>query len=192
MRCRGGVGLVVASVLYAQIAFASSIGVFFAPDGSDCDGTASPGVPFTVYVGAVLGGDAAAGGITGAEFRMDGADLAWARTVTPSHFANLALGNPVTGGCNIAFSTCQPGPYVHLYTIEFSAVGPISPTTFVIRQHCCTPNTGFLCSLVTRCDAPVFTKVCVSGGQAFLNDPTRACTVAVERQSWSAIKVLFQ
>lgn len=183
---------VAALLTAAPMVHASSIGVFFAPDGSDCDGTAVPGVPFTVYIGAVLGGDAAAGGITGAEFRMDGADPAWITTVTPSPASNLALGNPLAGGCNLAFPDCQPGPVVLLYTVNFIALQPISPRVFAIGPHCCRAQPTFPCTLVTLCDAPVFTKVCVSGGQAFLNDLSRACTVSVEARSWTTVKSLFR
>lgn len=182
---------VAALLTAAPMVHASSIGVFFAPDGSDCDGTAVPGVPFTVYIGAVLGGDAAAGGITGAEFSMGGSDPAWIATVTPSAASYFALGNPAYGGCNIAFPSCQPGPFVPLYTIQFTAPSPIAPCVLRINRHLTPSGPNFLCALVTKCDA-AFTKVCVSGGQAFLNDPSRACTVGIEPRSWTMVKSLFR
>ncbi len=182
----------IATVLFlmAGVAQASSIGVFFAPDGSDCDGVATPLVQFTVYVGAVLGGDAGAAGMTGAEFKLTGADPAWLTTVTPSPAANLALGNPVSGGCNIAFPGCEPGPFVPLYTIQFTSLVAIGPHTFSIQRHFNSHH--FPCPLVTLCDAPVFTKLCIGGGEAFLNDPARVCTVAVEQQTWSTVKSMFR
>lgn len=176
----------------AGSAHASSIGVFFAPDGSDCDGTATPGVPFTVYIGAVLGGDAAAGGIFGAEFSLIGADPTWITTITPSPALDLVLGNPVLNGCNIAFPACQPGPFVPLYTIQFTAPAAVSPRAFRIWPHQTPSGPNFLCPLVLKCDAPVWTKVCVSGGQAFLNDPSRVCTVGIESRNWTAVKSLFR
>ena len=192
MRLRAALLCAIGLTLCVQGSQASSIGVFFAPDGSDCDGIAAAGSPFTLYVGAVLGGDAAAGGITGAEFRLDGVDPAWSRVISPSPAANLSLGNPIGGGCNIAFPACQPGPYVHLYTIELTAIGLVSPTTFAVRRHAVCSDCSWPCALVTKCDAPIFTKVCVAGGQAFLNDPSRACSVGVQMEAWSTVKALYK
>lgn len=176
----------------AGAAQASSIGVFFAPDGSDCDGTATPGVPFTVYIGAVLGGDAAAGGIFGAELSLDGCDPAWLAIVTPAPTSNLALGNPVLGGCNIAFPSCQPGPFVPLYTIQFTSPAPIAPHVLWINHHHFPSQPMWFSPLLVKCDAPVYTLVPVSGGQAFLNHPDRVCTVSVESRSWGTVKSLFR
>ncbi len=184
----------VAAVLMTGVAQASSIGVFFAPDGSDCDGVATPLVPFTIYVGAVLGGDAAAAGIVGAEFSLAGADPAWITTVTPNPAADIAIGNPVlvgNGGCDIAFPGCQPGPYVPLYTIQFTSPVAIAPRTFAIRRHLVVADPIYACVLLRLCGGN-FTKLCVAGGQAFLNDPTRACTVGVEQQTWSTVKSMFR
>jgi len=177
--------------LIVRVAHASSIGVFFAPDGSDCDGVAAPLTPFNIYIGAVLGGDTAAAGMAGAEFSLAGADPAWLTTITPNPAANLTIGSPVTGGCNIAFPVCQPGPFVPLYTIQFISPVAIPPSTFTIRRHFNQSAPSLPCPLFAVCDAS-FTKLCVTGGQAFLNDPTRACAVGVEQRSWAAVKSIFR
>ncbi len=187
------IGFVAALLFFVTgVARASSIGVFFAPDGSDCDGVATPLVPFTIYVGAVLGGDAATAGIVGAEFSLAGADPAWITTVTPNPAANLTLGNPVVFGCNIAFPGCLPGPFVPLYTIQMTSPVAIPPHTFAIRYHLNPPHgPEFLCPLLLLCDVH-FTKLCVAGGQAFLNDPARFCAVGVEQQTWTKVKSMFR
>lgn len=182
---------VTVTALSVGVGHASSIGVFFEPDGSDCDGSATAGIPFTVYIGAVLGGDAAADGISTAQFRLDGVDAAWFAVVTPSPAANLTIGTPIGGSCGIAFPSCETGPYVPLYTIQLIAPGSLQPTMFTIRFPD-LPSNPWFCPLVTKCDGPVFTKVCVSGGQAFLNYPNRPCSVAVRSDSWSKVKRLFQ
>lgn len=188
MKVRVIASLVMALCLTVGSANASSIGVFFAPDASDCDGTAAPFTPFFTYVIALLGGDAAAGGITGAEFRLDGISPAWFNTVTPNPAANVTIGNPTTGGCNIAFPTCQGGGSVLLYTIQSVALAAVPATTFQINRHTTPGNVNFQCPLVTLCD-DAFTKVCVSGGTAFLNGGT--CTVGVTEATWSTVKGLY-
>lgn len=190
MKVRVIASLVTALCLGAGSASASSIGVFFAPDGSDCDATAAPFAPFLTYIGAVLGGDAAGPGITGAEFRCDGFDPSWFNTVTPNPASSLALGNPIAGGCNIAFPGCQSGSFVLLYTVQSIALAPITGRNFTILKHTTSSNPNFQCPLVTLCDAPVFSLFCVSGGQGFLNQPG-PCTVGVEQKSWSQVKSMF-
>src|SRR5262245_41254160 len=73
MKVRVIATLVLALCLAACTGSASSIATFFAQDGSDCDGSL-PAFDNTAgyFVCAVLGGDAAAAGITGAEFRIVG------------------------------------------------------------------------------------------------------------------------
>jgi len=196
MKVRVIASLVTALCLaFTGSAFASSIGVFFAADGSDCD-AAQPGpMPFTYYICAVLGGDAAAGGITGAEFRVDGAPGTadgWFMSANPNPASNVAIGNPVDPvirGCNIAFPSCQSAGVVLLYTITGFASGVVANRTMTVDRHIMPTNPQFPCSLLVLCDAPVFTKICVLGGQAFLNGGV--CTVGVEETSWSSVKGLF-
>jgi hypothetical protein len=90
------------------------------------------------------------------------------------------------------FPACQSGRFVPLYTIQFTAPAAISPRSFLIRLHTYVSDPFFFCPLVTQCDAPVFTKVRVAGGQAFLNDPSRVCTVGVEPRNWTTVKALFR
>src|SRR5262245_18156055 len=97
--------LLIAVLAVPRLVFASltSIGVFFTPDASDCDYVARTLEPFTTYVLAVLGTDAAADGITGVEFRLIGIDPSWLDTVTPSPLASIVLGDPIGIGAGIVF-----------------------------------------------------------------------------------------
>ena len=193
MNSRALTAWVLALGVTAGTAQASSISAFTSSDGTDCDATVVPNVPFFTYIGAVLGGDAAAGGISGAEFRVDGYDPAWFNAPTVNLASNLALGNPILNGCNVAFPGCQTGTggFVLLYTIQTIAFAAVTPHTLHAAQHKTPSNTNFQCPLVTLCDSPTFTKLCVSGGEAFLNVPDRSCTVGVEQKSWTAIKRMF-
>ncbi len=40
------------------------------------------------------------------------------------------------------------------------------------------------------CNTPVFTKLCVPGGEAYLNN-SKNCEVAVTRETWTRVKLLF-
>ncbi len=193
MNSRAITAWVLALGVAAGTAQASSIGVFTADNGTDCDADVVPFAPFFTYIGAVLGGDAAASGISGAEFRVDGYDAAWFNTSTPNAASNLALANPITGGGNIAFPTCQTGTggFVLLYTVQSLAFTTVTPHTLHVGKHTTPSNVNFECPLVTICDSPTFTKICVPGGEAFLNTPDRSCTVGVEQKSWTAIKRLY-
>src|SRR5262249_10746336 len=101
------------AVVLAMAAFgaqASSIRPAFSPDGSVRCFDAQPFTSWNVYFVADLHDDAAANGITGAEFRVTGFDPAWQTVVTPSPAASLTLGNPIDSvGANIAFPSCEAG-----------------------------------------------------------------------------------
>ena len=174
MRVRAIVTLALTLGLTVGSASASSIGVYFAPDASDCDLVQPAPAPGTMYIIAILGGDAAGAGITTAEFRMDGFPAGWFPTVTPNPSANVQLGGPITGGCNIGFPSCQQGGgRVLLYTISYFATTVVPETYLTILRHTNPGNILFQCPLITQCDAN-FTKFCVSGGAALLNG--RPCT----------------
>jgi hypothetical protein len=185
--------------LFARVAAASptTIGVFFDADATDCDASVTPSEPFNVYVSAALGTDAAGAGITGAEFRVEGLSGIPVLSVTPNPAsAGFAVGNPTAGGCNIAFPSCMTGEgprrVVLLYTISCLAPSPLQPRTVSVLWHAvpidvwdpCRPGPN-----VVLCDYPVFTRVCASGGSAFINNGS--CAVAVQPTTWSAVKSLF-
>ena len=90
-------------ILAGSAVDASHIGVSFTPDGNDCDITISSVGPVTWYIFAYLYNDDAFCGITGAEFRQDGSPSNWFLLATPSPMATSTTGNPIAGGCTIAF-----------------------------------------------------------------------------------------
>jgi hypothetical protein len=53
-------------------------------------------------------------------------------------------------------------------------------------------NQNFPCPLVTVCDDPVFTKVCVAGGSFLINPTDESCLVGVEAETWTGIKTLYR
>jgi hypothetical protein len=188
MKVRIIASLVLALCLGIGTANASSIGIYFAADGSDCDYTAGMYQMFTWYVLVHTYGDAAVDGITSAEFRVDGVPGSWFNNISSNPAANTVLGNLFTG-TNIAFPGCMPGPWVLLYTVSSLPTAPPTAMTWKVLMHSTPSNPDFLCPLVTRCDIPVYTKLCVSGGEAFLNG--LPCTVGVAPTTWSHVKSLF-
>jgi hypothetical protein len=162
--------------LSAANAQAQRISIYGDLTGVACNLAIPPGTAGTFHVMASLGG-LASGGITGAEFRIDGAlphqAPGWFMTASPDISSSVTLGNPLTTpGTNIAFPTCQTGSengLVHLFTIQ--AFNSSDPESHVLRIRARNPptNSNFDCPLVVLCDAPVYTTVCVNGGFFLLN-----------------------
>ncbi len=180
--------LLLSLTLAASMASAQSIGLFGDPSGASCNLVVNPGVAGTGFLIAIPGGPVT--GITGAEFRVAGLPGGWFAISTPNPASNLSLGDPFTTGANIAFPTCQAGGPVTLYTVTLIATSVVTDGLFEVVAKTPPSNPNFDCPLVTLCDAPAFTKVCVGGGAAFLNS-SNECTVAVEETSWSRLKALY-
>jgi hypothetical protein len=122
---------------------------------------------------------ASAGGITGVEFAGqigpdNSPDLDWLLLELPNPTANIVLGSafvppdPAPRGLNIAWSSCQnDGGRVHVLTVLPIALRPCGPgerppsLSLSGVQHSSPSNVFFRCPLVTLCDAPAFTKVCL-------------------------------
>lgn len=174
--------------LMSSGARASYIGVMFDTTSYTHEACAAPMVPLRGYIVAALGGDVAAAGIAGAEFRLEGLDPSWTSTATPSPAANLVFGDPLAGGCQIAFPTCQSPDVVILYTLDIIAPTVIQDMTLTVRAHQNPSNPNFACPVVPLCNAPVFTKICVADADAWV----RPCPVSVRAVSWSTVRALYQ
>jgi hypothetical protein len=187
------VGITIAAGFSTPVrAYLPSIGVYFDPTCATCSANVGVGTPIEIYVNAQLGGWIEPG-LSGAEFRVTGmpADW-WILDVTPNPAANLVLGNPLALGCNIAFPDCRsrPGGCINLYVIRVLPISEPSNVRLDVSRHLSPSGChGFCCPLVTGCDAPVYTKVCAAGGQAWINGPS--CTVGVARSTWSNVKALY-
>lgn len=161
--------LCCALLLRADGVQGQSIGGYASMDATQCVLTVPAATPGTFYVLAELAG-AATNGISGAEFQLTGLPSNWAAAVTPNPAAHFTLGSPLDGeGAQIAFPACRPQGPVLLYTIVVQHTGDTGTYDLVVtrREHPSNPN--FECAFVTLCDAPVFTKVCVSTRPLYLN-----------------------
>jgi hypothetical protein len=185
-------GLALVLALSAGSAAAQSIGIFWDPNAATCSvqqGQNSSGI---MYVLATLGGPTS-GGISGAEFRLDNLPSGWFFTPVANPAANVNLIDPlgIGAGTNIAFPACQEGQgsVVLLYTISYFATTLEHDRRLAILRHTRPSNPNFFCPLSVLCDAPVYTKICVTGGTGIINGPP--CTVSGEQKSWSTVKNLY-
>lgn len=190
MRTRMGLVLLL---LLPGAALASSIDITETLAYVDCDAAMAPFFPYTYYVIARLYDDAASGGITGAEFRVDGHPADWSTNVAANTAAQVAIGNPLAGGCIIAFASCQGtvAEPVLLYTISGVALSPVTDRVLRVSYNG-TPGPGFPCAQLVLCDEPVYTKVCVSGGTYCINTQTSCCILDTGETSWSQVKAMFR
>lgn len=189
MRARAIITLVVGLALASSAAGVETIGVYFDPQGVSCEIGQHPVTPGTAYILVELGSGSVAGGITGAEFRLDGMPAAWSATAVARPGATT-VGNPLTGGCDIAF-LCQTGTngLVLLYTIHYLVVSELTVYLHVDR-HSTPSNPNLPCPVLIGCDAPEPAILCVRGGTAAINDPL-FCRPAVVRSTWTQVKSLF-
>ncbi len=193
MRPAACVVLFLALLGDAAVGAATSIGVFFDADATDCDQSVELFTPFSVYLIGILGADAAANGITGARFRVDGVSDIF-RSVTPNATASLAIGDPTGGDGAIAFASCMSGQgpqnAVLLYTIACFPLAPVSPRVVSVRRSSTPCDACHLFApIVTICDAN-YTGLYVAGGEARIN--SGPCTVSTHQVAWSAVKSMFR
>ena len=181
--------LSIALGLAAGPVSAQSIGLFWDPNGGTCSTTQGQNTGGTMYVLAILGGPSG-GGITGAELRVDNFPSSWFASVNPN--SPTALGNIMGSGGNIAFNTCQTGSggVVLLYTVSYFAPDVQTNRVVKVERHSTPTNPNFQCPLHVLCDAPIYTKICATGGQGIINGGP--CTVAAQQKSWSQVKTLYE
>jgi len=105
-------------------------------------------------------------------------------------FANVTGPNPEDG--------CQNGDGVllklgDLQMNQSPVVTPVPNDTW-LRFVAGNPpsNASFPCPLVTLCDAPAFSSLCITGGSFLMNPTGESCSVGVEEETWSGIKKLYR
>jgi hypothetical protein len=193
--------LAAASSAWAQTGD-GSIGVYLDDAGTQCEGPISGFATGSVWMN--LAG-ASAAGITGVEFRIDNSNAsAYAVSFTPDPSAAITLGDPFTWGVNIGWSNCQTGVAgrIKVGTLQIIEMAPAQDVMMTVRQHFFAPNPSpeWQCPLITQCDVPDYTKVCVGAvnsdhWRAVMN-PTGAIAgdcqpVAVAPTTWSVLKSLY-
>lgn len=204
----GIVAALATTVLWnATPAAAAGIGVFNDAFGLTCP-QAQPFVLTTWYVLAVLAPDAC-GGITGAEFRiegMPGAAEGWFAAVNPPP-GITDIGDPFGDGARFSFPDCQfsQSGIVVLFTLTvlpFSGT-PVVDRPLQILAHRTPTDAQQNCPVLRLCDAPAFSGICVQGTPVRINGfgfcpcqfeclPGACPPLAVEATAWSLVKQLFR
>lgn len=190
------IAVAVAIALVAGPVSAQSIGVFSDPAGNSCEFSAAVGQSFTLYILATLGGGAS-GGMTGAEFRVAGIPAGWTTSEVANPAAGIVFGDPMGAGTNITFPTCQTGTggKVLLFTVTVNPSTVVSDVILKVEMHTTPSNASFQCPLVTLCDPPAFTKLCVCGGQGVINGTIQNCGCGdpspTEATTWGHLKSLY-
>lgn len=150
----------------------TTIAVYTNLEGTECAGRTMDGL-LTGSIWVNLSG-AAAGGITGAEYRIQAGAVPgsaydyfyrfplYSIYFYPDPDAVLNFGDPFHGGTNTVFAACRPAPRVRLGTFLLIEATP-EPIALYVEEHEDPSNYTFCCPLVTLCDGPVFTKICATG-----------------------------
>lgn len=192
MRLRYTPALVALTLLLAGNADGGNgaIGIYFDPECASCGGTASFGVPFTLYVNATLAGQTA-GGTSGAQFSISGVPSTWFKIVTPNPQASATNGDLLGVGCAIAFQPCMapPGGCVNLYTILLVPTTVVQDVRLTVHKVLTRWEPPWDLPELYGCE-PDFTRFLVDGGTAILNGPP--CTVATASMTWSNVKALYR
>jgi hypothetical protein len=179
-----------------------SIGVYLDAAGTQCSGPITGTVFGSVWLN--LAG-ASSAGVTGAEFRIDNSNSnAFHVSFQADPAVTISIGDPLVSGCNVAWGTCQTGTggRVKIGQLVITELMASDDVTMTVRQHFTpgNPSPEFACPLITQCDVPFYTKICVGATnsdhwRAVMN-PTGAIAggcvpVAVEPTTWSTVKSLY-
>lgn len=177
-------------VLGSAGASSQTIGVFFDVGANSCSGIVAPFSLSTLYVLALPAGPAA-GGITGAAFRIDGAPAGWFYTQNYPGVCDLTCPAPLVEDAWFAFPTCQTASIVPLMSINVLATGSLQDVVLTTRRND-APNVWALdCPVLVLCDAPTYTGVCASGNVAVINPVQETCTLDLAPSTWSKVKSLY-
>jgi hypothetical protein len=178
---------------------AQYIGIFQDASATSCAAAPGPAPWIDLHVVAVLEGGVPEG--TGAQFSITGAPEGWASQNAlwvPALDATVSLGHPLFAnpshddqpGVNVAFGTCQTGhvPLGRIVLLGAPTPGNVRLRVDVVQLSPSDPD----CPFIVDCDAPVFAKHCVGGGEFVLNGTAPAsCQVAVAPATWTGVKALY-
>jgi hypothetical protein len=155
--------------------------------GTRCDVLAHPGTPGHAYL---LFHRGALGGVSGWACRIDGLPAGWigSADTDPSTqpWENYLFGT----GTVWASPTCRTDDPLILARLTIIATTEEHDGMLLVAPRTPLVNPSLDCALVTQCDAPVYTAVCVAAGIAAIN-PEEPCVVAVEPRSWTQVKRLY-
>lgn len=168
------------------------LGVFFDEYGSTCSASVNSGGVITMHVVFLPDGETRSG-ITGAEFRIEAQDADGYNILAVQNRMTIGLGDAFGSGINVA-GLCSSDLAIPLLTVQVQNVGGGTNAKFIarVREDPTDPQL-FPCALVTLCDEPIWTKICVETGKAVLNPSgSTECGSNSESAEWSRIKGLYR
>ena len=183
-------------VAAAQSAGNGILGVFFDTNGSTCEGTVPLGGIRTLYVLLAADGDTR-GGIAGAEFRIEtnasGYRFFGDNVILPG---GNKLGDPLGSGTNVYTNyenNCTNGTVVPILSFQVQSLSGGNDAVISIEPKNPPSSTNFSCPLVTLCDYPTFTSVCLRPGKAVLNSTgSVVCGSGAASSEWGRVKELYR
>ena len=180
--------LAALTLAWPQCAAAQRIGLFADPMATTTRVCVPVGFPVRAYL---VFRQSASPGITGFEFRVLGLPTSWIAMSELCGPVPCIVGDPFGAGAYWAWGSCRLDDVVPLLAVTFIAFEERSDVALAIGARVPPTNPTFDCPLVTRCDAPAFTRECVVGDQIVINN-SELCPVATRQQSWSAVKALYE
>ena len=163
------------------------------PQGLVCHLEQTIGTQAALYVLALPAGFLA-DGVTGAELRVQGFPADWPRAVIPNPESAVSIGEPLGGGSNIAFATCQGeaprGSLVLLYTVQFVATSVVTGRVVSVTAHAVPSSPLLPCPWVVACYA-LAPFACAETRSAAINN-AGFCVVETAPTSWSQVRGLYR
>jgi hypothetical protein len=107
--------------------------------------------------------------------------------------ANVVVGNALGDGTNIVAPSCQNGLPIPVMRLQVTNLSGGRDGVIEIAPKSPPSNPNFPCPLVTLCDTPIFTKVCITPDKAVCNPSgSLRCGVASEKSDWGRVKGLYR
>jgi hypothetical protein len=190
-----GLGLTLGPGL-ASIAQAQSsgvLGIYFDDRASKCSDTFSVGQSRTIWVMFLPEGDTR-GGITISEFRVVANGASGYSFSAPTLLSgSILLGSVFEGGVMAASPNCESRQPLPVLKFTVLNLGGGRDATLEIAERIPPSNRDFPCPLVTLCDNPIFTKICITPDRAVLNPSgSLRCGIASEQSDWGRVKELYR
>jgi hypothetical protein len=189
-------GLVATSAVQAQIN--GTLGVYFDDRGTECTSTLAPGAARFLYVLVLPEGDTRRG-ISGVEFRLDvsrAPGYSFSRETVIMPEVAVWVGTAVGGdpGLNLSFTRgCESRFPVPIIRLQVQNLGGGTDGVVAVAPRNPPTNRNFPCALVTLCDDPVFTAICITPGIAVLNPSgSIKCGSSAEASEWGRVKELYR
>ena len=175
-----------------------TLAIYSDRDARDCALAVPPGTTRNLFVVFVPEG-ATRSGIVGAEFRLDvsaasGYLMLSVQPLQEGMIGFPSIGDVLSGGATVAWAQCSNSLAIPLLQVQVMNLGAGAPdATLHIRARSNPSNASLDCPLITLCDAPHYSGVCIFGGVGVLNATSDvACGSGAQKKQWTGVKALYR